>query len=444
MPLVFIHGVNTRNTDKDYARSMAARRTMFEELVAPAVRKKGFPKFAVADDIYWGDLGVTFGWNLKSVPATHVLESLGAAGDQENLDVLQLVSEAGADERAPQVEKLGASQPLVAAARQAPGKLVRSIFAPEANRFAQPEVRPPAAPVSPVEAEKARAEGAHLGFILLAVEDVARALDAAPGTLKGQTDAQILDEIEQRVVASYQELAKPYLAKQQSAGTGPATEDLGAFSDAIGWASDHIKAAFSAAKEVATTAVAKTARGTSLLALKGVRDGLSRRALRFLGDAFVYLHQGPTGAISERVKKGVLALNGKVNEKKEREPFIVVTHSFGSEILYDLLTSHALDGVTIDLWITAGAQTSLFAEMRLFETMAAIPADTSKFTLGVPSNVKKWINFYDAADVLSYIHAPVFGEAVIDIEVRAQANLTNAHGHYFVDAGFYERIASEL
>ena len=75
MPLVFVHGVNTRCTDEDYSRAAAARKTMFEQIVAPAVAKRGFPEFSVADDIYWGDLGVAFGWNLRSwlIPLSQVV-----------------------------------------------------------------------------------------------------------------------------------------------------------------------------------------------------------------------------------------------------------------------------------------------------------------------------------------------------------------------------------
>jgi len=63
----------------------------------------------------------------------------------------------------------------------------------------------------------------------------------------------------------------------------------------------------------------------------------------------------------------------------------------GSEIFYDLLLSHQLDPVTIDLWVTAGAQKSLFAEMLLFADMAQpLPADTSAYTLKSPPPVKKW------------------------------------------------------
>jgi hypothetical protein len=440
MPLVFIHGVNTRNTDEDYARAVAARRSMFEQLVVPTLVKKGFPNFSVAEDIYLGDLGVNFGWHLRSIPETKILQSLGPEETAlQNLDVMQLVLEA--EPAAGGVEKLGPQSPLVAAAQKDPAALVRAIFAPEADRFAPPELRPPTVSMTKSDVEKASSQGEHIGLILMAADSLAHDLEKQRGLIQGRTDNAVLEKIEQQVTERYNKLAQPILDAQAASET----QKLGGFGfgSAIGWAQEYLKKTINAAKKAAGFAVAETERGASLALLKGVRDSVSRRGLRFLGDVFVYLHHGRTGApaISDRVNEGIQSLNGKKNDKNEREPLIIVTHSFGSEILYDLLISHRLDDVTIDLWVTAGAQTSLFAEMLLFADLPQpLPA-----TLGRPPNVKKWINFYDAADVLSYLHEPVFGsEAVKDISVRAQANLTNAHGHYFADPGFYERIATEL
>lgn len=442
MPLVFIHGVNTRNTDEDYARTVAARKVMFEELVVPTMVKRGFASFTVADDIYWGDLGVSFAWNLRAIPDTKILQSLGPDTAQvSNLDLMQLVSDAKPSPS--EVQKLGSDSLLVAVAQKDPAALVRAIFAPEADRFAPQELRPPAAKVTKADAEKSAAQGQHLGLMLIAVEDLARDVANNPQLVQANTDDGVLEKIQNEVQLRYQKIAQPRLDAQASD-----TQHLGTFGNAIGWAADHLKDAVNAAKKAIGFAVAESERGVSLVALKGLRDSLSRRGLRFLGDVFVYLHHGRTAApaIYERVKNGVIALDGKKNAANQREPFVIVTHSFGSEILYDLLTSGALDGVAIDLWVTAGAQTSLFAEMQLFHDMKLpIPPDTSKYALGRPANVTKWINFYDAADVLSYLHEPIFGSvAVTDIPVRAQANLTNAHGHYFVDPGFYEQIAAEL
>jgi len=445
VPLVFIHGVNNRDTDEDYARGVAARRTMFEELVAATIVKRGFPDFKVAADIYWGDLGVSFGWNLRSVPTTHVVESLGPEGSgAQNLDILQLVSKTRPS-KTEGVETLGTVPPLVDAAQQDPAGLVRAIFAPEADRFAVTDLKPPKAAMLESDVDKADAEGAHLGLLLMAAEQLARDVEKPENRalIQGTTDSQVLNKIEEQVQARYQQLAKPRLEAQASD-----KEHLGKGGNPIGWTLDHLKKMVNAAKNAVTGAVTETERGASLVALKALRDGVSRRAFRFLGDVFVYLHHGRTAApaIYERVKSGVLALNGRTNSKGEREPFIVVSHSFGSEIFYDLLISHQLDAVTVDLWVTAGAQTSLFAEMLLFADIPQpLPPDTSTFSLGRPPTVKKWVNFYDEADVLSYLHEPVFGStAVKDIPVRAGANLTNAHGHYFADPGFYERIAKEL
>lgn len=443
MPLVFVHGVNTRSADEDYARSVAARKAMFEQLVVPNIAKRGFPGFSVADDIYWGDLGVGFGWNLRSIPATKVLQSLGAepaAG--QNLDIFGLVLDT--QPKASGVQTLGAPQPLVAAAQQNPGMLVRAIFAPEADLFAPREVQAPGQALNAADAAKAANQGEHLGLMLIAVEEFAVAAEQNKALVEGTTDTEVLGKIKAGVLDRYRQLAEP---KLQAAKSG--TQHLGSagFGSAIGWALDHLNGAIDAADRAAKSALATTQRAASLAALKDRRDGLSRRGLRFLGDVFVYLHHGRTGAeaIFERVKARLLALNGNKNERNEREPFVLVTHSFGSEIVYDLLTSDALPDLTIDLWVTVGAQTSLFAEMLLFSGMPALPKETSAFTLGRPASVKKWINFYDAADVLSYLHEPIFGKAAVtDIEVRAQANVTNAHGHYFVDPGFYQRIAAEL
>jgi len=443
MPLVFIHGVNTRDTDPDYQRAVAARKTMFEELVVPKIAKQQFPSFSVAPDIYWGNLGVTFAWGLRAIPNTQVFQSLGAAADATpNVDVMELVLQTGPS--SPNIESLGPASPLVAAAKTDPAALIRAVFAPEAERFAPPNIGPSVPSPTRQESQKTLSQGEHLGLMLIAVEELARETEKNPSLISGNTDNEVLTRIQQEVQKRYQVRAQARLDSE----TAGQTEQLGKFGDAIGWARDHLKATIDAAKSAAGFAVAKTERGVSLLALKELRQGISQNGLRFLGDVFVYLQRGKTTPVSiyERVKAGVRALAGKTNDKGEREPLIVVTHSFGSEILYDVLTSGELKDVTIDLWVTVGAQTSLFAEMQLFAGMPSpLPADTRNFRLGRPQDVKKWINFFDAADVLSYLHEPVFGkEAVTDIQVRAQANLTNAHGHYFVDPGFYERIAQEI
>ena len=78
MPIVFIHRVNTRDTDEGYYQAVGCRRTFFDRIVVRAIREQfpnQFPDFAVLPDIYWGDLGVSFAWNLKSILSPSLLAS---------------------------------------------------------------------------------------------------------------------------------------------------------------------------------------------------------------------------------------------------------------------------------------------------------------------------------------------------------------------------------
>src|SRR5688500_15726651 len=78
MPLFFIHGVNVRKEDKDYDKEVRRRGKLFRDLVlAPlAVRGSRFEKIEVRD-IYWGDLEVSFGWRLASVPKVKMVQAFG-------------------------------------------------------------------------------------------------------------------------------------------------------------------------------------------------------------------------------------------------------------------------------------------------------------------------------------------------------------------------------
>ena len=118
---------------------------------------------------------------------------------------------------------------------------------------------------------------------------------------------------------------------------------------------------------------------------------------------------------------------------------------------YDLFTSPFIEAAPefkdfkVDLWVTVGSQVGLFAEMRAYVgSPDDVPTDQSP-TLGKPERVERWLNFYDAADVFSYLAEPVFGkEAVTDIEVSEGANLKNAHGAYFAESSFYRNIAGAV
>ena len=433
MPLIFIHGVNTRDTDPDYFIGKEARRKQFDDVVAVNLRKH-YPGFQVLDDIYWGDLGVRFRWELQSVPETKALESLGPEATQfDNPALLQLIANTP-----PAPSATGAAQSNVLVRtfvslipEKSAGDVVRSLFAPEAGLFDPPS---PAPPGTVGNVEQLKAEGEQLSILLRAASNVARKVDQDPSVVGSPVkDEDLLNAIKNLV---YQEQGELMAAEPTE------EEHLGRVDDAKAWAVNRLSALVDGAKAVVSKVRNEPARAATLLAMQGFRDQVSNRSLRFLGDVFVYLYQGYTGEIAVRVRDGVRAA-WKIAVDRE-EPLIIVTHSFGSEILYDALTSSGLDDIKIKLWASAGAQTSLFAEMALYQSSdSKTPTPPPPAIPGKPAQVEKWINFFDAADVLSYLHRPVFKD-VEDIEVRFGGNISNAHGHYFVTPEFYEGIDKAL
>jgi hypothetical protein len=463
MPLIFVHGVNTRDTDPDYVVTKEARRALFRDIVVVNLRKR-FPNFDVLDDVYWGDLGVEFRWDMASVPETRALQSLGTEdGDFDNPALLEFIAENSPDpgevaEPLGGLERLGnapESTTLVQALRAAgasetgerskarAGDVVRRVFAPEGARFD---------PVTPSrgghlpDREEAEASGEQLAILFRAADEVAREVDANPILLTGaQNDSELLDEVERLVFTKYGDLLTAAIeAGERADDTVPHIEHLGGiFDTAKQFAVDKLHSLVEGAKSVVTTVRDKPGRAASLVLFQGLRDQISRKGLRFFGDVFVYLHSGVKGDIIERVSGEILKAWAAAT--KNNEPLIVVTHSFGSELLYEALTGgvDGMDQVVITLWASAGAQTSLFAEMALYASSNRNLPTSSQPTIGVPAQVRKWINFYDAADALSYLHKPVFGE-VKDIEVREGANLKTAHGHYFLMRSFYETVLAEV
>jgi hypothetical protein len=89
MPIIFIHGVNTRDTDPDYQTNVETRNDLLERRVLRPVSKTDarFREMQIVD-AYWGGHGVQFHWGLQSLPPVSVLEHLGAEHDDTEADIL--------------------------------------------------------------------------------------------------------------------------------------------------------------------------------------------------------------------------------------------------------------------------------------------------------------------------------------------------------------------
>ena len=172
----------------------------------------------------------------------------------------------------------------------------------------------------------------------------------------------------------------------------------------------------------------------------------------FLGDSFVYLHEGKSrNAIRAILRTDLIAAARKANAR--RVPLIVMGHSMGANILYDMLAEEKGGGVSgevaaieaeldfplhIDLFMSVGTQVGLFETLGLFR---GEPAQGSKAP--IPSRIKRWWHVYNRMDVLSFTAAPYF-EGVEEFSVDTNAHVVSAHGAYFISPVFHKRLRKRL
>ncbi|BCG75953.1 hypothetical protein MesoLj113a_71110 [Mesorhizobium sp. 113-1-2] len=169
----------------------------------------------------------------------------------------------------------------------------------------------------------------------------------------------------------------------------------------------------------------------------------------FIGDVFRYLRENDArNQIRKTVSEAIVAA-GK--QRKPNEPFVLVGHSMGGVILYDLLSSsETVEGFSaaigtkfaVDLFLTVGSQVALFEEMKLYEASRSEFSGQSR-SVPRPEAVKNWWNAFDKMDVLSFITSPIF-EGAEDFSVDTIAGVLDAHGAYFSSTMFYARLNARL
>ena len=182
--------------------------------------------------------------------------------------------------------------------------------------------------------------------------------------------------------------------------------------------------------------------------VKSARPYAHRRACLYIGDVFEYLThrrnaKGEEGSIVKEVA-GELEKGNLARTDGDRE-LIVVAHSMGGNIVYDILTQFR-PKLVCDVFVTVGSQVGLFAELGLF---LAVPVDRKlapdplRPKVPLPPNIKRWINVYDHADVLSYAGSGIF-EGCEDYVLPSGAAAWTAHSMYFQRPLFYERLRARL
>lgn len=162
----------------------------------------------------------------------------------------------------------------------------------------------------------------------------------------------------------------------------------------------------------------------------------------FFGDALSYVH---SGTARDHIRAGLSAAIVEVAAMAALagERLVLVGHSFGGVLLYDLLARPdevGLGAVKVDLLLTVGSQVGLFEEFGLFDPPDAARAAGKSAR---PTGVAAWLNIFDHLDLLAYGAAPAF-DGVEDLIVDTVAGLANAHTAYFDNPVFYQRLHGRL
>lgn len=386
MPLVFVHGVATRQTPEYQAR-VRQRDALFQKLVLP---ENSPPPF----DPDWGSNAVKFDPTLPWLPNPDTGEAWsvgeGVAGDTG-------------------ISRIASAKPALAVDLAFAAGLERRIH-----------------------------DAAQSGDLADALtDDDIAAFEAAVRYLEaGSVDHHLFDPAspDSEFLATLAGELKPQLP------TSPAGEPMGLAGDALDWLGKGLRKLVDPIANVSSDAV-----------LRLVRRPLSEQVALFLGDIFVYLRWrggiNGAGAANPIFAPIIRDLAAAAQSRTKDDPLILICHSLGAVILYDLLTDKtALEEIAakigadliIDSWVTVGAQPGLFADMGLYGPKVPPGARYPR-----PTCVRQWFNVYDYTDVLSFACDPVF-DGVEDFKFDNVTSLLSAHSAYFQRPEFYSRLRSRL
>jgi hypothetical protein len=421
MPIVFVHGVNVRDTDDGYREGLDRLTAYLRRYVAPEIDKTD-PAAVPIVPVYWGGYGVHLAWNDASRPRSLLLRQ-GAADD---IGLAQLVTPVSA---APNT--FAGLPPEPAATPVAPGGLIAA--GPTGDQRVAPLTTLSDDELSDVLATAALASttvAAERTLLTLAADDVAH--DAvARKTIDTETnrDAQL------RVAAALVEASAKEIAQEAAPGllAQGAPAWLGRFGERLHELVDR-------AESAPAWAVSH--------ALLEARPALNTFVTRFIGDVFVYLRDRGTPGAPGPIPRTLLDALAAAKKDRPGEPLVVLSHSMGGQLVYDAVTAFLAappyDGVRVDFWAAAASQVGLFEEMKLF--CASDPryhAGAAKVPFPDRSRLGGWWNVYDRTDVLSFT-AKAIVDGVDDEEFSSGVPMVGAHGGYFTRPSFFRRFGEKV
>jgi hypothetical protein len=418
MPLIFIHGVNTR-FDDSYVADVAARDEMIQlKLLDPlAERDDRFAQMAIVNS-YWGDLGASFSWNQQSFPTMRVLATLGSkdAALEDEADVVDVanmledivISE---DKRIGDNQKIAEPDSLQRAASRDPVRFIEAVFLP-LIRSGQLHDKIDTDP---------KASGRSAAHVIIAADEAALKSKTRTALKSAKSDDQALEIFRRAVLRKHEELFG-LKGQNEIRALGSSWQER-----LVDGVSEFFVRAKQAPKRAATYPV-----------LRAKRRQVHDRFSLFLGDVFVYLTTRGTPASPGPIISRVLDdIQNAVKKKRKDEPTLILTHSMGGNIFYDIVTAFA-PRLKVDFWFSVAGQVGQFEEMKLFLNSDPKVIGPKKVT-SLRKRVGRWHNIYDPGDPVSFLVEPVFADTK-DHEYVTGSALMAAHSDYFKLPGFYRLL----
>ncbi|WP_133299748.1 hypothetical protein [Larkinella punicea] len=394
MPLVFVHGVNTRKGDT-YTSEVITRDALFRRYALKGIVTD--PATELILNPYWGDHGAHMAFKNASLPGKKY-ESFGSKSDQLAQVLLEIAPDVKIEEP-DQAFKEIANQASLSLAVDC---LWTAVGLSNEDNLLSDEV----ALLADLTLQYAE-ENPHPSWLSLVSSN---------------------DEFVDKLLTETTLYAKPKGILTQTSKAGEQ------FGGAEIW--DVVK---ESASRLAS-AIPKLVFGGIA---KPLRPWAHERVARFVGDVFMYLKNRGTpenpGPIVRIISDDFLAAQSK---RKLNNPFIIVAHSMGGNITYDILTRFHPE-LRPDLLITVGSQVGMFEELKLFlASDPSVPSDSQEFALK-PDNVQKWINVFDPMDILGYATGKIFSETE-DFVFDTGASPFGAHSMYFFRPTFHKRLQQRI
>jgi hypothetical protein len=431
MPVIFIHGVNTRDND-DYRKNRAARDELLQRLVLEplAAKEKRFKQIEIVNP-YWGNLGVSFRWDQASLPEVHTLEHLGAEDGgtpESDLELTETVKDlAGTLQRdSSRLENLGTDESMFKrAAEKDLTRFVETILSP----LLLSEMR-----LAEDIGVKPETEGVLQALLAMAAKEVASDPHVKVEVIAASSDDEVMDLLKEKVKARFEQLAQGELAApREVTPLDKQLESLG--SDWLDGLKDRVGELFDRAKDA-------PARVAGASALDLFRDGLHRNFSRFLGDVFVYLNERGDKTNPGPIVSTVIEAIKTAPKHHPDEPLIIITHSMGGNILYDILTYYDTN-LKVDIWVSVASQVGQFEEMKIFKASNKNIYKPNKVT-GLKPPLGYWLNVFDPLDSFGFKTAPIFADVNADVEYLTGAGALKSHGEYFGRASFYQIMREHI